>query len=466
MTHAKQKQYASPTCDFQAKNKCTVDQHLKRHSLNPNEPVKQRKKHDCSHSIPQRPKKYIAKKVDRSCHLDQRMGKVPSKETMSESGEKSDTEMISDHMESHEATTQDTVTPSEVDETHDQAMFKCHLCAFQTDMKCKLNRHMMTRHTEKEEQEKAVLDQRIFHCTLCNFQTERKLMRMEHVCKTQVSEDTAPKITEKTLAIHGSGNDSNINEHNSNISEDNSILKDQFQCGFCESSRPTVGSLITHIQCSHRKLFKCDKCPFTTRTNTTLLLHAISHNKVNKVNYGATNNKDMGNRSNTDNSNNSSCDSALNCTICGMFMSSYENLLRHLKCSHNASLQCTICDFKTVTQECYDQHMETHTKEAPCKYFDFVAKGRSSTKNLENLKKHVDNTHRQPQHLIIKGPQRIQHSCTICDFKTTSKELFRTHICKHEEKKYSCLSCNFRSKGKNTMRRHMLCHASKPSLPV
>ena len=305
------------------------------------------------------------------------------------------------------------------------------------------------------------------------------------------------KITSSAVS-HGSGSndnksDSNINEDASNINEDTSDIKNQFKCGFCDSSKPTVIDLIIHIQRSHRRLYKCDKCHFTTRTNTTFLLHAITHNRVNQVNNGSINNKNIADSSN----NSSSSHSTLNCTICGMMMLTFEILLRHLKDSHIPPKQCTECDFKTKYQQCYDRHMGTHKKEAPCKYCDFVAKGRS---NLENLKKHIDDTHRQPNHFITKrkGPNRIQYSCSICDYKTPRKELLRSHIRKHglvpeeekeficptcnfrtsskdklrghqkrhEQRKYSCLSCNYCSKEKKTMRRHMLCHTSNPSSPV
>nr|CAI5851291.1 unnamed protein product [Callosobruchus analis] len=205
------------------------------------------------------------------------------------------------------------------------------------------------------------------------------------------------------------------------------------------------------------ELFICYKCNYTTRTKNNLYSHIDSNNcNLNSADRSVT----KRNRSNT-----------YVCTQCDEAFSEKMHLNDHIINMHvelTSSItckiyECTICDYKTVSNRRFVQHMSSlhpkrkvNIKLCACVYCNATFKSRRT------LDSHILKTH--PNFVSSRHTETEEESfiCYICKYTTRSKKSLISHIssrnCNLDTKssQFICTKCNKTFRTKTGLNDHII----------
>ncbi|CAH0549301.1 unnamed protein product [Brassicogethes aeneus] len=259
---------------------------------------------------------------------------------------------------------------------------------------------------------------------------------------------------------------------------------EEFKCSICNYATVRKHNFKQHLKIHDKSSYlKCHLCQYQNVRMQNLKAHILSNH--NLQNTGEDNVETTGIDKNHEFEGN-----CFRCKICpDKKYRRKGGLLQHIKFVHKnhdlTQFKCSQCDFTTLKNNHYIQHLKIHDKKNHfkcqfCQYSSALSKSLNahifSKHRLENtgenkieltgkvyectkcpystLIKYHFNTHMKA---CLKLKNDKSYECHLCEYKTIHKNHLTIHIRSHNEiKKLKCLFCSFQTKIKNNLDRHIL----------
>ena len=211
------------------------------------------------------------------------------------------------------------------------------------------------------------------------------------------------------------------------------------QCIICSQVFNSSMDLITHKKAQHSKKvmkkadLKCKMCEFSTKLNSNLQFHTVSHHKI--------------------------------CPECEEDFSDGEtkgDVFDHMKLMHEIRIyECNICDFKAFKFST----LQNHKKESHSKNEDFAKEHISIQEKTAAVKrKRSASGHFEEEKFGEKMDEQKEEEnfkCDNCDFSTTNSTLLQSHqdaceipIKNDQDVVLNCQKCSFSAHSKHELEDH------------
>ena len=145
----------------------------------------------------------------------------------------------------------------------------------------------------------------------------------------------------------------------------------------------------------------------------------------------------------------------------GHFLAGSEDEMQQSSVSttFQTTLACSFCDFNTLNQSEFKEHLAVHKEMIPekCPFCDY-----------SNIYKVC-----MEKHLLQHSDNKKLFSCIYCDFKTARKRRINDHMnAKHKnenserpKKTYNCEQCSYVAKHISNFSKHLLVHSDEKKFP-
>ncbi|KAL7634366.1 UNVERIFIED_CONTAM: hypothetical protein RMT77_014743 [Armadillidium vulgare] len=344
-------------------------------------------------------------------------------------------------------------------------LFRCLKCDFETKYKKSLDRHMSS---------KKHLDKPSLHCTKCEFTTNEKSKLECHVlshCGTKLlncsSSDFKTEFTE-TFDAHLESNHIGNSDEDSQSCDDSKPATDDTQhvdtpsgeedlmwhkCPVCEFRTKRVHYFNHHMRNHSFSRYKCEFCNYKTNTKASFTTHLNTHEAP--ISFS--------------NSEEEVNETLLECSDCSFKTKRKSAFVSHVSQHTNKTfLNCFECDFQTPDEDELDSHIQSHTK----------------TKK-ENVKRYIPNLQSEKNEIKTPRLKRVKleqilpnennvveeeepnseirwYHCPNCDFKANNKRFLDSHLRTHFGKKsvHECSICSYRTVSKQNLKVHMFKHSN------
>ena len=140
------------------------------------------------------------------------------------------------------------------------------------------------------------------------------------------------------------------------------------------------------------------------------------------------------------------------CSYCQKGFERSNYLREHIKHTHlEKKFQCDVCDFKTSIKKRFETHKQTHTGEE-------VKKVPSEFKCPE-CEKLLPSQKFLEEHIAFVHQGIVKYKCSECDKGFERSHYLREHIKhSHLEKRFQCQTCDFKTSIKRRFETHVLSH--------
>ena len=385
----------------------------------------------------------------------------------------------------------------------DKQKYYCDLCDFVTIHENNLMDHNLAIHLKKKD----------FKCDKCDFTTAvkgnlRKHEKRNHHDLAEIPSikcDLCDYIFKGTLdAIKSLKSHMKIHEKN----------RPRIKCEHCSKEFLTKEGLKRHVKLIHRnERYKCDICHVKSKSVTYHKIHMRSHMpdedqlKCDKCDTFVTNNQYKLTRHIKTN-HSSTRNIQKNCIVCKIELSSFSDYHNHMRekhpkgsrvpcefCSSNFSdiwtmkmhllkshFMCHKCDNKFETDEQMLNHMkDSHDDDYQCnlcpqRFFE----GKLLARHIRHIHENIRYEKRFPCDICdyiatvpsqLKYHKKIKHEkseifkCEFCDHQTTYKGHLKRHVLTVHQKEnlplQKCEICEFTTVNPDGLRQHMATHIEK-----
>jgi KRAB domain-containing zinc finger protein len=318
---------------------------------------------------------------------------------------------------------------------HKMSQFKCDHCGLKFAHKKSIYRHVLRQHKEQLGAE----------CEMC-----------ERVFANAVALRNHQRAAHKTPAIAEGG-------------------VDVYPCPYCDEKFELKTCLQKHLKKHDNVLYNCEECGKNFRSNKYLTAHRRLHSEEPKIQCTICNKifmfqfnlrEHMFIHSNTE--------KLFNCEQCNKSFRTQMLLKLHtLNHPTERQFQCNVCAKRFGYKHLLEVHMRLHTGERPFKC-DKCSKGFRSTHSLTlHMDTHLDErkftcevcgtafkaASYLRKHMVLHGEAR--HKCTYCSKCFKIKSSLLNHIRTHTgEKPFSCETCGMSFPKKSALNDHSWTHKS------
>ncbi|KAL7631667.1 UNVERIFIED_CONTAM: hypothetical protein RMT77_018036 [Armadillidium vulgare] len=344
-------------------------------------------------------------------------------------------------------------------------LFRCLKCDFETKYKKSLDRHMSS---QKH------LDKPSLHCTKCEFTTNDKNKLECHVlshCGTKLLNSSSCDFkTEfaETFDAHLESNHIGNSDEDSQSCDDSKPATDDSQhldtpsgeedlmwheCPVCEFRTKRVHYLNHHMRNHSFSRYKCEFCNYKTNTKASFTTHLNTH----EAPISFSNSEEEVNKT------------LLECSDCSFKTKRKSAFVSHVSQHTNKTfLNCFECDFQTPNEDELDSHIQSHTKTKKENVKRYIPNLQSEKKEIKTprlkrvkLEQILPNENNVVEEEEPNSEIRWYH-CPNCDFKANNKRFLDSHLRTHFGKKsvHECSICSYRTVSKQNLKVHMFKHSN------
>ncbi|XP_053401250.1 RE1-silencing transcription factor-like isoform X2 [Mercenaria mercenaria] len=197
-----------------------------------------------------------------------------------------------------------------------------------------------------------------------------------------------------------------------------------YKCTKCSKAFSRTDKLTLHMRYHmDDRVFKCTLCNYSAVENGSLKKHMKMH--LDERPYS--------------------------CQVCPYKSRSSSQLQIHLR-THTGDKPycCKMCDAVFKVSSDLHRHIRVHTGEKPFKCEVETCTYRCAVKS--NLKSHYQTHH----------SQLMEHKCTVCDFKSSSRKALFEHKKTHDSNpELTCKTCSYQCSNKSALRNHVRIHGTE-----
>ncbi|CAH2003605.1 unnamed protein product [Acanthoscelides obtectus] len=316
---------------------------------------------------------------------------------------------------------------------------ECTQCTYKTTLKSHFVSHML-KHPEAENNKFSI-------CIQCKAKFRSKTELNNHIIKKHpdLIASISSKIYECTHCAYKTTLKSHFVSHM--LKHPEAGNNESSMCFHCQAKFRSKRELDNHIIKKHpdfiasvsSKIHECTHCEYKTTIKTSFVSHMLKHPEAG---------------------NNASS----MCIHCQAKFRSKRELDNHIIKKHPdliASVsskihECTHCAYKTTLKSNFASHMLKHSEIENNYKFSICIHCKEKFRSKMDLSNHVIKKHPD---FIASVSSKI-HECTHCEYKTTIKTYFVSHMLKHPEagnNEFSmCIHCQAKFRSKMELNNHII----------
>ncbi|KAB7502958.1 Zinc finger protein [Armadillidium nasatum] len=374
-----------------------------------------------------------------------------------------------------------------INDTKDnKKIFKCSKCNFETKYGSNLSRHML-RHADLQPSNEDKLDceengienqkndadklsntkdiKKLFQCSKCDFETKYKKSVDRHMSKKHLDEPPLHCTNVKTFDAHLESNHIENSDEDSQSSGNSKPTTDDTQhldtpsgeedlmwhkCPHCEFRTKKSQYFKRHMPKHSIFKYKCEFCNYKTHRKAFFATHLKLH-------------EDQISFSNSEEEVN---ETLFECPDCSFKTKRKSAFNSHISQHTNKTLlSCFECDFQTPNEDELDSHILSHTKTKNVERYIPNLKSEDDLKIPRLKRAKVEQVLQNENNVIeVEEPMSEEirwYDCPNCNFKANNKRFLDSHLRTHFGKKsvHECSICSYRTVSKQNLKVHMFKHS-------